>query len=102
MTRTAEARYSTALSSSASATVTVQRNGQTMDLSLNLETVASDAENMSIGAARHAGSVGMMPGGVARPSPGAMGIAVPPEPVVAPDETPPQAGDEQDTPDEEE
>lgn len=90
------------LSSSASATVTVQRNGQPMDLSLNLETVASDAENMSIGAARHAGSVGMMPGGVARPSPGAMGVAVPPEPVVAPDETPPQAGDEQDAPDEEE
>jgi general secretion pathway protein C len=74
------------LSSQASATVTVQRNGQSMDLNLNLETVANDAENMSIGAARHAGAVGMMPGSVNQP-PGAVGMAVPPEPVVAPDES---------------
>ena len=90
------------LSSSASATVTVQRNGQTMDLNLNLETVASDAENMSIGAARHAGSVGMMQGGVVRQSPGDVGNGVPPEPVVAPDESPPTVVDEPDSSDEQE
>jgi general secretion pathway protein C len=90
------------LSSSASATVTVQRNGQTMDLNLNLETVASDAENMSIGAARHAGSVGMMQGGMVRQSPEAVDNGVPPEPVVAPDETPPTAVDEPDSSDEQE
>jgi general secretion pathway protein C len=84
------------LSSSASATVTVQRNGQTMDLNLNLESVASDAENMSIGAARHAGSVGMMQGGVVRPAPAAIGNGVPGEAVVAPDETPPTPADEAD------
>jgi general secretion pathway protein C len=91
------------LSSSASATVTVQRNGQTVDLNLNLESVASDAENMSIGAARHAGSVGMMPGGQVRQSPGAIGNGLPPEPVVAPDETPPTVvEDPSDTSDEQE
>jgi general secretion pathway protein C len=90
------------LSSSASATVTVQRNGQSMDLNLNLETVASDAENMSIGAARHAGSVGMMPGGLGQPAPAAVPNGGPPEPVVAPDETPPTTVEEPDTPDEEE
>ncbi len=33
------------LSSSANATVTIQRNGQSLDLNLNLETVVNDAEN---------------------------------------------------------
>lgn len=76
------------LSSSASASVTVQRNGQPVDLNLNLETVASDAENLSAVPARQDAAVGMMPGGFNR-LPGSTGNAVPPGPVVAPDETEP-------------
>ena len=45
------------LSSSASASVTVQRNGQSVDLNLNLETVASDAENLSAMPARNGAAI---------------------------------------------
>jgi general secretion pathway protein C len=76
------------LSSSASASVTVQRNGQSVDLNLNLETVASDAENLSAVPGRPGPAAGMMPGGPNR-LPGSTGNAVPPEPVVAPDESDP-------------
>ena len=79
------------LSSSASASVTVQRNGQPVDLNLNLETVASDAENLSAVPARAGPAAGMMPG-VPNRLPGSTGNAAPPGPVVAPDETDPQAG----------
>ena len=82
------------LSSAANANITVQRNGQSVDLNLNLETVASDAENLSATAARGGGAVGMMPGGPNR-LPGATDNAMPPEPVVAPDDadTPPPVED---------
>ena len=40
------------LSSAASATLTVQRNGQSQELNLNLETVVSDAENAAVQAAQ--------------------------------------------------
>ena len=40
------------LSSAASATLTVQRNGQSQELNLNLETVVSDAENAAAQAAQ--------------------------------------------------
>jgi general secretion pathway protein C len=49
------------LSSSSSATLTVQRNGQPQDLNLNLETVVSEAENaaaQSSAAARRGGAFG--------------------------------------------
>jgi hypothetical protein len=49
------------LSSAASATLTVQRNGQSQDLNLNLETVVSEAENaaaQSAAAARRGGAFG--------------------------------------------
>jgi general secretion pathway protein C len=50
------------LSSAASATLTVQRNGQSQDLNLNLETVVSEAENAAAQAsssgARRAGAFG--------------------------------------------
>jgi general secretion pathway protein C len=76
------------LSSSASASVTVQRNGQSVDLNLNLETVASDAENLSAVPGRAGPATGMMPG-VPNRLPGSTGNAAPPGPVVAPDETDP-------------
>ena len=76
------------LSSSASASVTVQRNGQSVDLNLNLETVASDAENLSAMPARNGVAVGIIPSGPNR-QPGAMGGAAPPGPVVAPDDADP-------------
>ncbi len=41
------------LSSLASANVTIQRNGQSQELTLNLETVASDAENVAAAELRH-------------------------------------------------
>jgi len=82
------------LSSSASASVTVQRNGQSVDLNLNLETVANDAENLSAVPARAGPAAGMMPGGGLNRLPGSTGNAVPPAPVVAPDESdPPPAED---------
>jgi len=50
------------LSSAASATLTVQRNGQSMDLNLNLETVVNDAESaaatQAAGAERRGGAFG--------------------------------------------
>ena len=49
------------LSSAASATLTVQRNGQPLELNLNLETVVSDAENaaaQATTAARRGGAFG--------------------------------------------
>jgi len=76
------------LSSSASASVTVQRNGQSVDLNLNLETVASDAENLSAVPGRAGPATGMMPG-VPNRLPGSIGNAAPPGPVVAPDESDP-------------
>jgi general secretion pathway protein C len=81
------------LSSSASATVTVQRNGQPVDLNLNLETVASDAENLSAAPARVGPGMGMMPGGPNR-LPGSAGNATPPPLVVAPDGTDPVPAEE--------
>ena len=42
------------LSSLASANLTIQRNGQSQELTLNLETVASDAENVAAAAIRRA------------------------------------------------
>ncbi|MGH8254410.1 MAG: type II secretion system protein GspC, partial [Steroidobacteraceae bacterium] len=64
------------LSSAATATVTVQRNGQSQELNLNLATVANDAENAAAqaaqvaqggqaaaAAARRSGVLGPMPGG---------------------------------------
>jgi general secretion pathway protein C len=54
------------LSSAASATLTVQRNGQSQELSLNLATVANDAENaaaQAASAARRGGAFGGMAGG---------------------------------------
>ena len=85
------------LSSAASASVTVQRNGQPVDLNLNLETVASDAENLSAAPAHNGVAVGIMPRGPNR-LPGSTGGAAPPGPVVAPDETdPPPAEDPADT-----
>jgi general secretion pathway protein C len=81
------------LSSSASASVTVQRNGQSVDLNLNLETVASDAENLSAAPARVGPGMGMMPGGPNR-LPGSAGNATPPPLVVAPDGTDPVPAEE--------
>jgi general secretion pathway protein C len=73
------------LSSMASANLTVQRNGQTQELSLNLETVASDAENAAAAGIRHeAPNGGPVPGRMF-PPPGA--IQAPP--VAEPDESEP-------------
>jgi general secretion pathway protein C len=41
------------LSSLASANLTIQRNGQSQELTVNLETVANDAENVAAAAMRH-------------------------------------------------
>ncbi len=54
------------LSSAASASVTVQRNGQSQDLNLNLATVANEAESaaaQAASAARRGGAFGGMAGG---------------------------------------
>jgi general secretion pathway protein C len=78
------------LSSMASANLTVQRNGQTQELSLNLETVASDAESAAAGGIRHeAPNGGPVPGRMF-PPPGV--IQAPP--AAEPDENePPPAED---------
>ena len=63
------------LSSLASANLTIQRNGQSQELTLNLETVASDAENVAAAAMRHEA----IQGGPAPPRfPGATGNGAPP------------------------
>ena len=57
------------LSSAGSANITVQRNGQSTDLSLNLETVVNDAENaatQAAAAARRGGAFGGPLGGTSR------------------------------------
>lgn len=79
------------LSSAASASLTVQRNGQPMDLNLNLETVVNDAENaatQAAAAARRGGAFGGPMGGANR-FPGAIGGIVPPGPVDEGNATPP-------------
>jgi hypothetical protein len=62
------------LSSASSATLTVQRNGASQDLNLNLETVVSEAENaasQAAAAARRGGAFGGPLGGMTRlPGPG--------------------------------
>ena len=74
------------LSSLASANLTIQRNGQSQELTLNLETVASDAENVAAAAIRHEAQQGGPAPGARLPGGGA--IAAPPvEP--DPDETEP-------------
>ncbi len=71
------------LSSLASANLTIQRNGQTQELTLNLETVASDAENVAASELRHeAPSGGPAPPGF----PAATGNAAPPV-VAEPDDS---------------
>ena len=63
------------LSSSATATVTVMRNGQSQEVTLNLETVANDADSMAAAARRNAqanapgGAPNHFPGLVNAPSP---------------------------------
>ncbi len=57
------------LSSAATATLTVLRNGQSQELNLNLATVANDAENaaaQAASAARRGGAFGGMAGGAGR------------------------------------
>jgi general secretion pathway protein C len=56
------------LSSSANANVTVLRNGQSQEITLNLETVANDAENAAAAARR--GSAVNSPGGAPNRFPG--------------------------------
>jgi general secretion pathway protein C len=74
------------LSSLASANLTIQRNGQSQELTLNLETVASDAENVAAAGIRHEAQQGGPVPGARLPGGGA--IAAPPaEP--DPDETEP-------------
>ncbi len=93
------------LSSAASATLTVQRNGQPLDLNLNLETVVSDAESAAAQAAqatRRGGAFGgplngggRVPGpgsSVAAPGPIDNGAAAPPPP---PDPEPEQSPSDQ-------
>jgi general secretion pathway protein C len=66
------------LSSAASANLTVQRNGQPQELTLNLETVAADAENIAATAARRGASVGA-PASAPNRFPGLGGNVAPPE-----------------------
>jgi general secretion pathway protein C len=73
------------LSSLASANLTIQRNGQSQELTLNLETVASDAENVAASELRHDAPQG---GAVPPGFPGANGNAAPPV-VAEPDDTEP-------------
>jgi general secretion pathway protein C len=80
------------LSSQASANLTIQRNGQSLVLTLNLETVASDAENAAAAGLRQEAP----PGGAAPPHPpGANGIPAPPV-VADPDENQPPPVEEPD------
>src|SRR5260221_55539 len=94
------------LSSSANATVTIQRNGQSLDLNLNLETVVNDAENAAAqanAAERRGGAFGapLMGGGrlpglrgsIGTPATGSgdeAGVPAPPNP-----EPPSDAADDQ-------
>jgi hypothetical protein len=76
------------LSSAASATVTVQRNGQSQELNLNLATLANDVENAAAQAAqaaqggqatsRRSGTLGAMPGSAPARAPGLAGGAAAP------------------------
>jgi len=66
------------LSSLASAQLTIQRNGQTQELSLNLESVASDAENVAAAEIRHEAQQGGPAPGV-QPLPGEANVAPPVE-----------------------
>jgi general secretion pathway protein C len=75
------------LSSLASANLTIQRNGQSQELTLNLETVASDAENVAAAAMRHEAQQGG-PSPAPPRFPGAAGNAAPPV-VADPDDTEP-------------
>jgi general secretion pathway protein C len=78
------------LSSAASASLTVQRNGQSMDLNLNLETVVSDAENaatQAAAAARRGGAFGGPLGG--NRFPGVVGGVPAPGPADEANATPP-------------
>ncbi len=72
------------LSSLASANVTIQRNGQSQELTLNLETVASDAENVAAAELRHEAPQG---GPVPPGFPGANGSNAAPPVVAEPDDT---------------
>jgi len=74
------------LSSAASATVTVQRNGQSQELNLNLATVANDAENAAAQAAQAA------QGGQATGAPARRGGTFGPMPGMAPARAPGLAG----------
>jgi general secretion pathway protein C len=58
------------LSSAASATLTVQRNGQSMDLNLNLETVVTEAESAAVQATSAAHRGGAFGGPAAGPNMG--------------------------------
>ncbi len=73
------------LSSAASATLTVQRNGQSQDLNLNLETVVNEAENaaaQATSAARRGGAFGGPAAGpVMGRIPGLAGSVAAPPPV---------------------
>jgi general secretion pathway protein C len=82
------------LSSLASANLTIQRNGQSQELTLNLETVASDAENAAAAAMRRE----VPQGGPAPPRfPGAAGDAAPPVVADPGDAEPPPVEDPPDT-----
>jgi general secretion pathway protein C len=90
------------LSSAASATLTVQRNGQSQDLNLNLETVVSEAERAAAqtsGAMRRGGAFGggLAPGSGMGRVPGMAGSVAAPgvvdddnAPPPPPAETPPE------------
>lgn len=74
------------LSSAASATVTVLRNGQSTDISLNLDAIANDAENAAAQGAiseRRGGAFGG-PVGAGNGIPGMRGSVIAPAPVPSP------------------
>jgi len=74
------------LSSSATANITVQRNGQSQDINLNLESVANDAENaLAQGsmAERRGGAFGGPQGGNGGGFPGLRGSMIAPVPAPA-------------------
>jgi general secretion pathway protein C len=88
------------LSSSASATISVLRNGQPQDLNLNLETVASDAERAAAeasanqqrgGAFAAPVGAGRLPGLSLNPGRGAPVEAAPPPPAADEAQPPPEA-----------
>lgn len=85
------------LSSAASATLTVQRNGQQQDLNLNLATVANDAENAAAQAAasaRRGGAFGGPAGGTsAGRIPGLAGSVAAPGAVDDSNAPPPEAAE---------